>query len=196
MTHHETGTLAAAAAQGDDVALAQLVRSYHDRVYRYGLRVCRDGYDADDAVQEAFVKLSRRPDVARDPGVLSWLMTVVKHACMRTLRPFLQGRARLSNTATDDDAARESLDPQQAILRWELIRAVHLAIAKLARPYREVLIMRDLEGLTGPQTCEALGLDLAAMKTRLLRARKQLRDELTPFQAGLSSTASSRNEAN
>jgi RNA polymerase sigma-70 factor (ECF subfamily) len=50
-----------AAARGDDEALATVVRSYHDRVYRFGVRMCRDRYDADDAVQEAFVQLARRP---------------------------------------------------------------------------------------------------------------------------------------
>lgn len=79
--HH--GDRVAAAARGDDEALALLVRAHHDRVYRFGLRVCRDGYDADDAVQEAFSKLATRPDVARDPSALFWLFCVVRHACMR-----------------------------------------------------------------------------------------------------------------
>src|SRR4051812_45185532 len=69
------------AARGVDAALALLVRAYHDRVYRFGLRVCQDAYDADDAVQEAFTTLARRRDVARDRGLLSWLMTVVRNAC-------------------------------------------------------------------------------------------------------------------
>ena len=55
---------------------------------------------------------------------------------------------------------------------------VHAAIADLACPYREVLILRDLEGLSGEQTCQALGLEQATMKTRLHRARAQLREAL------------------
>ena len=62
--------------------------------------------------------------------------------------------------------------------RWQLVQAVHAGIAALARPYREVLILRDLEGLSGDETCAALGLDLSAMKTRLHRARTQLRAAL------------------
>ena len=73
------------AVGGDPVALDQLVRTYHDRIYRFGLRACRDGFDADDAVQEAFVTLARRPDVMGDPGVLSWLMTTVRNTCLRLL---------------------------------------------------------------------------------------------------------------
>ncbi|MBS2029136.1 MAG: RNA polymerase sigma factor [Deltaproteobacteria bacterium] len=180
MSESHDGLLRAAAA-GNDEALATLVRTYHDRVYRFGLRVCRDGFDADDAVQEAFVKLSRRPEVMRDPGALSWLMTTVRNACLRMLRPFIRERKTLGerlDAADSLDAPSEALDPQAAMERWELIRAVHAAIAGLERPYREVLVLRDLEGLSGDETSRALGLEPAAMKTRLHRARTQLREAL------------------
>lgn len=188
-----------AAARGDDEALAVLVRAYHDRVHRFGRRVCRDGHDADDAVQEAFTKLVTRPDVVKDPGALSWLMTVVRHACLRLLRPFRRERRLLgervdereamaatsiaapfdASTAAPIDAQLDApVDAQQALERWELVQRVHAAIATLERPYREVLVMRDLEGLTGEETCAALGLELATMKTRLHRARARLRQEL------------------
>ena len=179
MTAREHGATVTGAARGDDEALAVLVRMYHDRVYRFGLRVCRDGYDADDAVQEAFTKLARRPDVARDASALSWLMTVVRNACLRMLRPFLRERRTLGDRVDEaDHVASGELDAQQAMERWQLVHAVHAAIATLERPYREVLVMRDLEGLSGEETCAALGLELAAMKTRLNRARTQLRASL------------------
>lgn len=179
MTRAAAPPLTAAAARGDDEALAALIRSYHDRVYRYGVRVCRDGYDTDDAVQEAFAKLSRRPDVVRHRGALAWLMAVVRHACMRMLRPFIRERRTLGERAADVDAvAAEALDPQAALERWELVRSVHAAIAALDRPSREVLVLRDLEGLSGDETCAALGLTQAAMKTRLHRARGELRAAL------------------
>ena len=165
-----------AAARGDDDALALLVRTYHDRVYRFGLRVCRDGFDADDAVQDAFVKLSRRPEVAADPGVLSWLFTVVRTACMRMLRPFARERRALGERALEGDAAPSpALDPERAFERQRLVHAVHQAIATLTPPCREVLVLRDLEGLSGAQTCAALGVSEATMKTRLHRARADLR---------------------
>lgn len=173
---------ALAAARGDDEALTLLVRAYHDRVYRFGVRVCRDRFDAEDAVQEAFGKLSRRPEVARDPSALSWLMSVVRHACQRMLRPISRERRALGERATDtsllENAPSEQSDPQQALERWELVHRVHAAIARLDRPSREVLVLRDLEGLSGAETCAALGLELAAMKTRLHRARSQLRQAL------------------
>lgn len=168
-----------AAARGDDEALTRLVRMYHDRVYRFGLRVCRDGWDADDAVQEAFAKLARRPEVVKDPGALAWLMTVVRHVCMRLLKPFARERRTLGQRLDDADSVpSDAEDAQQALERWELVRSVHAGIAALDRPYREVLVMRDLEGLSGDETCRALGLELASMKTRLHRARAQLREQI------------------
>lgn len=176
MTARPHPNLVAAAAQGDDEALSMLVRAYHDRVYRFGQRVCRDSFDADDAVQEAFVTLARRPDVARHSGALSWLMTSVRNACIRMLRPFIRQRRSLGEQMEVEEVVSPTLDPQEALERWELVQSVHAAIAALPRPYREVMVMRDLEGLSGEETCQSLGLEPAAMKTRLHRARQQLRE--------------------
>jgi RNA polymerase sigma-70 factor, ECF subfamily len=171
-------TLLAAAAAGDAEALASLVRLHHDRVYRYGLRVCRDGFDADDAVQEAFFKLAKRPDVAGDPGALAWLLTVVKNACLRLLRPLASQRRALGERVDEAELPAGELSPEAALQRWELVRSVHAAIATLDPKSREVLVLRDLEGLSGPEAAVHLGLDEAAMKTRLHRARVLLRREL------------------
>jgi RNA polymerase sigma-70 factor, ECF subfamily len=167
------------ARSGDTAALDQLVRAYHDRVYRFGLRTCRDGFDADDAVQEAFVKLARRPDVMRDPGVLSWLMKVVRNTCLRLLRPFLRERRSLGERVTsDDEIVSESLAPDEALERFRLVHAVHEAIAALEPQSREVLLLRDLEGWTSEETARALGIGEAAMKSRLHRARSDVRERL------------------
>lgn len=161
----------ALAARTDDAALAQLVRAYHARVYRYGARVCRDGFDADDAVQEAFIKLSARPDVARDRGALAWLFTVVRNACRRLLRPWQRERRHLGERGDG-----EVVDANDALARWALVRDVHAAIAQLDPDSREVLVLRDLEGLSGEETAATIGVPLATMKTRLHRARTRLRE--------------------
>jgi len=173
-----------AAASGDDVALTHLVRQYHERIYRYGERVCRDGFDADDAVQEAFVKLARRPDVAQDRGVFFWLMSVVKNACLRMLRPFARQRRALGEAWEADEVESDGLDPHAALEKFQVVRRVHTAIAALPEAYREVLVLRDLEGLSGEETARALGLELPAMKSRLYRARSMLRTELQQHEIG------------
>jgi RNA polymerase sigma-70 factor, ECF subfamily len=178
MTDNTHAEVLAAATAGDDQALALLVRTYHERVFRFGMRVCRDGFDADDAVQEAFTKLAKRPDVMKHEGALSWLMTVVKNSCIRMFRLVVSERRTLGQRIDPETVQDEQLDPQQAMERWESVQAVHAAIAKLAPPYRQVLILRDLEGMSGEDTCQLLGIETAAMKTRLHRARQQLRESL------------------
>lgn len=163
------------AASTDDDALALLVAEYHDRVYHFGQRVCRDGFDADDAVQEAFTKLARRPDVMADRSALSWLFSVVRRSCQRMLRPFWRRQRMLGEPVEADAVAADGLSPELAREKFELVRAVQSAIAGLPAPYREVIILRDLEGLSGEETCRALGLELATMKSRLHRARSLLR---------------------
>lgn len=168
-----------AALEGDGDALEALVRAYHDRVYRFGLRACRDPFDADDAVQEAFVKLARRPDVQRDAGVLSWLMSVVRHSCFRGFRPFARLRVWLGDPVDDLDViASEEPTPETAMERFELVSRVHRVIATLSPTYREVLLLRDLEGCSGEEVAARLGISEAAMKSRLHRARSLVRDRL------------------
>lgn len=168
----------ALAATRDDGALAELVAEYHDRVYRFGRRVCRDGFDADDAVQEAFTKLARRPDVMADRGALSWLMSVVRRTCRRMLRPFWRQQRALGEPADADAVAVDAMSPELAREKFELVHAVQAAIAGLPTAYREVIILRDLEGLSGEETCGALRLELATMKSRLHRARALLRERI------------------
>ena len=169
-----------AAARGDDEALAQLVRAYHDRVYRFGKRACRDASAADDAVQDAFAALARRPEVVRGEGALPWLYTVVRNACLRLLRGLRRTHSRLGDRIDDPDTvAAAALDPEAALARWQLVERVHRAIAALDQPHREVLILRDLEGESGPEVCLALGISAAAMKSRLHRARALVRAQVT-----------------
>ncbi len=171
------------AIAGDQAALAQLVRLYHDRVHRFGVRACLNRFDADDAVQQAFIALSRRPDVQQHRSVLSWLLTTVKHACLRLMRPFarerrsLGERVELSATSVSD----ASPSAEEALERYALVRAVHVAIANIPKEQREVLILRDIEGKSGEEVCAMLHISLPSMKSRLHRARDLVRAELEPF---------------
>ncbi len=169
---------------GDDVALRELVRRYHDRAYRFGRTVCRDGFDADDAVQMAFVTLARRPDVQRSDGVLLWLYTVVRNACTAMLRPLaVRLRAPLTESREALDVADTALTPEAALERFELVTQVHDAIAMLDADSRAVLVLRDLEGVSGEETAQRLNLTQAAMKTRLHRARLAVRAHVLQRQA-------------
>jgi RNA polymerase sigma-70 factor (ECF subfamily) len=161
---------------GDEEALRELVRLYHDRAYRFGRSVCRDGYDADDAVQMAFIILARRPDVQISAGVLPWLYTVIRNACTAMLRPIASRlREPLSDSRQALDVPDEALTAEAALERFELVSEVHRAIAALDADSRAVLVLRDIEGLSGEETAARLKLTLAAMKTRLHHARLAVR---------------------
>lgn len=182
MTHHDHTQTLRAATDGDEDALAALVRAYHDRVYRFGVAVCHNRFDADDAVQEAFIKLARRPDVAQQApsSVLGWLLAVVRTTCAKLMRPFARERRALGARIEIGDAEElgDPMDPQRASERFELVRAVQAAIAALPPAYREVIILRDLEGLSGEETSTMLDVELSTVKTRLHRGRAMLREVL------------------
>ena len=93
-------------------------------------------------------------------------------------------QARLHGAELESKRCARFSAGEAALERFELVRAVHAGIARLPRPYREVLILRDLEGLSGAETCAALGLELGAMKTRLHVARAQLREQLSQLAIG------------
>ncbi|MCX5746072.1 MAG: RNA polymerase sigma factor [Proteobacteria bacterium] len=167
------------AIAGDDEALTDLVRIHHDRVYRFGKRFCRPE-DLDDAVQEAFITLARRQDVMKHAGVVSWLFTVVKHTCLRLWRSVRRQQQRLGERIDVVDApiADARLDPEQELLRFELVQAVQTSIAELGDESRAVIVLVDLEGFSGADAAEALGISVPALKARLHRARTALRASL------------------
>ena len=163
-----------AAAWGDDAALALLVRAHYARVQRFGTRVCRDADEADDAVQQAFIKLARRPELMAHRGALSWLLTTVRRTCFRLLRSVSRWESLLDLREPVDEHA----PAEQRLEDRQLLDAVHAAIARLEPDARAVLVLRDLEDLSGEQTAEIIGVPLATMKTRLHRARRAVREEL------------------
>ena len=168
----DPGELVARAVASDEDALRELVQRYHDRVYRFGVKVCHNRFDADDAVQQAFIVLARRVDVQRSTNVLHWLLSVVRNACRSMLG--LGRRARhtsLSASPEAMDVPDESLSSEAMMQRFQLVSEVHDAIALLDPEGRAVLILRDIEGLSGEETAARLGVSMAAMKSRLHRAR-------------------------
>jgi len=169
------------ACDGDDAALAELVALYHDRVYRYGRRVCRE-VDLDDAVQEAFVAFNRSRRTFRgEANVGSWLYTTVRNACRQMLRPVARRRRVLGDEVDPgalDHVRAGGPGPEDLAVRNELVESVHEALARLEPSHRQILVLRDLDGLSGQATAEQLGLSLAAMKSRLVRARAALRKEI------------------
>jgi RNA polymerase sigma factor (sigma-70 family) len=159
-----------AAQQGDPRAIGILVSGSHTHVQRFARTLCSTPEDAEDAAQEALIVLYRKIGTLRVAAALaSWMFRIVHNECIRRTRLALRAPAV---TAADEPSAEEA-----ALARLEVKRIVD-SIAELPSEQRAVLVLRDIQGLSGAATAEALGLSRAAMKSRLHRGREALHARL------------------
>lgn len=161
-----------AAQEGDTRAIAILLSGSHGHVRRFARMLCSTPEDAEDAAQEALIVLYRKIGTLRATAALaSWMFQVVRNECIR--------RSRIALRRPIDAVAVAPSAEDVALTRIEIERIVE-AIARLPEEQRTVLILRDLQGLSGASTAQALGLSRAAMKSRLHRGRQELRAGLLP----------------
>jgi RNA polymerase sigma-70 factor, ECF subfamily len=174
---------------GQSELFYELVRPYERRVYAAALAILRNEQDAEDAAQEAMLKAFANIRQFRAEARFStWLIQItVNQALMRRRRERTVPMEGLDNRrdASDNEneyAPRDFADwreiPSEALERKEVRQRLAEALATLDRKYREVFVLRDMEHLNIQETAEALGITVASVKTRLLRARLMLRDLL------------------
>jgi RNA polymerase sigma-70 factor (ECF subfamily) len=173
-----------AARSGDAEALEALLRRHEPRLYRFARRLCRNPADAEDVLQESLLAAARGIGGFRGASSLStWLYTIARSHCIKKHRR--RTPSEISLEADEAQGARErpdaAPDPEATLETRRLRHALERAIARLDRPYREVLILRDVEGLTAPEVATVTGLSVAAVKSRLHRARARVREELAPL---------------
>ena len=158
------------AQRGDPAALADLLVHSQRELRRYALRSCLIS-DVDDAVQEALLVVSRKVGVLRHPRAWSrWVFRIVRRTCHRL------ARVTLRRDLWDDDA----VDALLAGRRDDELRLdVSTALESLPATYRDVIVLRDLKGLTISEIADRLGTTRAAIKGRLHRARELVREYLT-----------------
>jgi RNA polymerase sigma factor (sigma-70 family) len=157
-----------AARRGDEQALLRLLEVCQTDLRRYARRNCATE-DIEEAVQDALLILYRRLGALRTIATFSsWLFQIVKRACLRRF----PGRL-------DDETETHLLDPTDIELRIDLSRS----IVALPRMYREVVILRDLEGLSAEEAADAIGISVEALKSRLHRGRHLIRQALAGSRA-------------
>lgn len=181
MTANDDRALLDAARQGDGAALDRLLRIYEPRIYRFGLRMCRDAADAEDVLQETLLAAARNLTGFRADAALStWLYALARSHCIKQRRRGKFEPAR----AEPLDAAHAVRDPaplpDEEAARAELAGRLERALRRLDPRHREVLLLRDVEGLTAPEVARVLGLGERAVKSRLHRARAMLRRTFAP----------------
>lgn len=164
----------------DPRALGDFFEAYFDRVYSHLKRLLGDTSAAQDAAQEVFLKIHRgahQLDAARDPG--PWVMAIATNVCRDLWR---SGSYRLSSTAASLEATpglAESLasggrGPDEDALAAERTRLVQDALGRLREPLREVVVLREYEGLGYDQIASITGLNEAAVRKRYSRALAEL----------------------
>lgn len=166
-----TEQVVSAAQQGDPRALSILVSGSHAHVQRFARTLCSTPEDAEDAAQEALIVLYGKIGTLRATAALgSWMFSIVRNECIR--------RSRITFSRSISPAVAEPSAEDVTLARLEVERIVN-AIAGLPSEQRAVLVLRDIQGLSGAATAQALGLSRAAMKSRLHRGREALRSRLT-----------------
>jgi RNA polymerase sigma factor (sigma-70 family) len=162
-----------AAQQGDPRAIAILLDGSHAHVHRFARSLCSTPEDAEEATQEALIVLYQKIGTLRAAAALaSWMFQIVRHECIRRSRMAVRGVIPISPPPSE--ASVEDL----AVARLEVERIV-ASVAALPADQRAVLVLRDIQGLSGKATAQTLGLSRAAMKSRLHRGREALRAGLT-----------------
>jgi RNA polymerase sigma-70 factor, ECF subfamily len=173
----EDSILVRAAQNGDVDAFEELVRRYQTSLYRVALRMLGSRADAQDAVQETFVRAWRAfPRFRHDSAISTWLYRIVTRRALDKI-------ARRRSTGTLDEVELEAgLDPAQAAEDQERLRAVRGAIAHLPPEQRAALVLREFEGLSYQEVGQVLGASVPAIKTRIHRARLTIIQQTSSWQ--------------
>jgi RNA polymerase sigma-70 factor (ECF subfamily) len=180
MALSESERLLAAAQRGDRAALEALLSRHRKTVFRYGLRYCRSTEDTEDAVQETLWAAARAiGNFRRAAAVTTWLFTIVRNKCHRMLF-HKHTEPDLADVLPHVPDPGRSAEDEAATRQIQQILAN--ALARLEPNHREVILLRDVEGLTAPEASERLGLTVQALKSRLHRAREQLRVQVSGVQ--------------
>ncbi|MFP2926916.1 RNA polymerase sigma factor [Pyxidicoccus sp. 3LG] len=182
MTSKQTDEqLVEAARSGDAGAVEALLARHEKQVYRFGLRMCGSEEDAKEVLQETLLAAFRGLQAFRGDAALStWLFQVARTHCVRLRRQRVGAPEEfqpLDSPAVARVPAEEAAPDMVSHARQvgEVLRA---AILALPESQREVLILRDVEGLTAEEAARVVGIEVRALKSRLHRARRQLREHL------------------
>ena len=188
--------LATRARARDAQAIRLITTRNNQRLYRAAWSVLRNRADAEEAVQDAYVKAFTSGRFEGRSSLATWLTRIVVNEALTRKRANEARKRSLTDAdITQIDDYREKLmsvsfrSPEFQMLRAELAKAIEAAIARLPEDFRTVLVLRDIEDMSVEETAEALDILAATVKTRHLRARRRLRQEIDPdFRAVLAET--------
>ena len=186
--------LVEAAKAGDDGAFKALVIRHQRKVYAVALGIVKDPDQAWDVAQEAFVRVHRHlPEFKGDAAFTTWLFRIATHLAIDSVRKERQSQKDELDDVRDADLASGAegilstplgSDPGENALRRELAGKLQEALATLPVIHREILVLREVEGLTYEELAARLGIQKGTVMSRLFHARKKMQAALSAY-AGL-----------
>ena len=174
---------------GDIAAYDELVRKYERQVFRIAQHITQNREDAEDVMQDAFLKAYEKLDQFQgNSKFYTWLVRIAVNESLMRLRRRRTGKmvsidedVETEEGSVPRDLADWAPDPEQNYTQSELAEILRKTIQGLPPGFRVVFALRDVEGLSTEETAETLGLSIPAVKSRLLRARLQLRERLSRY---------------
>jgi RNA polymerase sigma-70 factor (ECF subfamily) len=190
-THTEPIDLEAL-CQGDKTTFAKLVDQNSNRIYRLALKMVGNEQDAEDILQETFIKAYNNIDGFKGRSKIStWLYRIAVNESLMLLRKRKDGVTHIDAGIKQDNGdilPRQIIDwcclPEKELMSSEVREHIQQAIQTLSDANRAAFLLRDVEGLSTREAAQALDISESALKVRLMRARMQLREELTTFFKG------------
>ena len=183
----DESVLVAEAKAGSYAAFEELVNRYERKIYRLGLNITGSPEDAEDVLQEAFLKaFEHLPEFREDSRFYTWIVRIAVNEGLMKLRKRRSSKEVSFQDAEGDDGEPVVHDftdwrpnPEQVLAQSELEDILQKAVRALPPTFRTVFHLRDVEGLSTEETATMLDLSVGAVKARLFRARMRLREELS-----------------
>lgn len=196
MTHEQPSDAALidAIRAGDDAALSTLLARHAPTVMRFAMKMCRNDADAEDVLQDTLLAAARGVrDLRGGAAVSTWLYTVARSYCIKKRRKSKHAPDAIVPLDAPESAAiaATSDEPDDAASQREIGAALDRALRALDDTAREVVVLRDVEGLSAAETAEVLGTSVDAVKSRLHRARSELRSQLAAYGSDVEPTTPS-----
>jgi RNA polymerase sigma-70 factor (ECF subfamily) len=186
---HPDVALVNRAREGDTAAYEKLVRQYDRQIFRIAQHITQNREDAEDVVQDAFLKAYEKLDQFQgNSKFYTWLVRIAVNESLMRLRKRRTGKmvsidedVETEEGSMPRDLADWSPDPEAQYGQSEMADILRKTIQGLPPGFRVVFVLRDVDGLSTEETAESLGLSIPAVKSRLLRARLQLRERLSRY---------------
>jgi RNA polymerase sigma-70 factor (ECF subfamily) len=186
--------LARLCANRDREAVKHVITSNNQRLFRAAWSILKNHAEAEEAVQAAYLSAFAKIGSFEGRSALStWLTRIVINEALGRARAEQRRRTRLEQEGVAVlDAYRENLargseadSPDASVAREQIRRLLEKAVGELPEIFRTVFVLREVEGLSSEETADVLGIPLATVKTRLLRARRRLQQMLEPELGGV-----------